>query len=299
MGLKRNEWLAIGFGSAFFLWLLWRSCKARHRNRDILPITINPGQNNRLPNQRQYGGASIPIIPPPIAGLPMSGNRPIPLNVQQQRILNHILTPTTLRDDLSDTSRLYADKIIDMTPEHQLLPLQVLDDKFEDEQCIICLDNLKCKGRPVVKLACEEHYFHYSCYETFLDDDNKKKEVELLFGESKHIDDMYSVKCPICRNKTTMQLVYINYPDIEIPIHNNISNFKDSYVSTAKSSYASAKSAPSLATNTLSSECIEVLSDYVSSDDTLTDGDYRTVDELDEVSLLDDEPDETTPLCEK
>lgn len=296
MGLTRNEAIGVGFGSVFILWLLWRTWKVKrqqNRNRGTLPfIRPIPGHRPSRPNHQPSSSAPLvpPVIhPPPIAGLPLNHNRPIPLNAQQQRILNHILTPTILRDDLSDTSRLYADKIIDMTPEHQLLPLQVLDEKFEVEQCIICLDNLKCKGRPVVKLACEEHYFHYSCYETFLDDDNKKKEVELLFGESKHIDDMYSVNCPICRKKTTMALVYINYPDIQIPTKkSNSLDIKESYISMAKSSYSSAKSASSLTIQTLN----------VDSDDVSSDGEYRTVDEMDEISLDESDPNETTPLFE-
>jgi hypothetical protein len=295
MGLTHNEAIGLGVSLFIILWILWRcwklKIKKQQQNRTILPIILRPQRNHQTSRR-----AHVQPVPPQI--LIPTQIRPIPLNVQQQRILNHILTPTTLRDDLNDTSRLYVDKIIDMTPEHQLLPLQVLDEKYEGEQCMVCLDILKWKGRPVVKLGCEDHYFHYSCYETFLDDDNKKKEVELLFGESKHIDDMYSVKCPICRTKTAMELVYINYPEFDIPIKNN-NILKESYLSNAKSSYASANSGPILNINSNSVYLdANILSDNVSSDNESSDNEYKTVDELEEIALDDENVNETTPLVE-
>lgn len=227
MTLTHPQIVGIAFGVGLLGWfIIAHYCKWRHRRHHR---TLPTNNNNT-------------ILPPPMGGVMVirdEQNRPtlLSLNRQQHEILKNSLTPSELNYDINDTSFEYVDKIIAMTPEHQLMPLQVLDDKNEgencgfyldpEEKCGFCLDPLKCGGRPIVKLACSDHYYHHSCFSTFVEDDKKKKNVGLIFGEIQKVDDMFAILCPICQIKTTIDKTFIEYPNISI---NDTDTFEDTPV---------------------------------------------------------------------
>lgn len=137
----------------------------------------------------------------------------VPLNNQQQEMLKNSLIPSELDYDIDDTSYDYICKIIQNTPESQLMPSNIFDSQYDDERCCLCLDPLKCenKNRPLVKLQCSNHFYHYSCFNTYIEDDKKKKDIKLLFREIQSIDEIFTINCPICKIDTFIDKIYIDY----------------------------------------------------------------------------------------
>lgn len=183
-------YVMFSIGVIILIWLIIKV--SRHIKWYNEPTILTAGIPNHLPQQI--------IIPPG------------PISREHQIILNNILKGSTeLNYDVNDMSTDYIQKIIHETPENRLYPLQFLDDKYKDENCMICLDPLKNKTRPIVKLSCMEHYFHHSCYSTLFEDESKKRKIEWLFGQITNSNDMYLISCPFCRKMVTIDTIYIHF----------------------------------------------------------------------------------------
>jgi hypothetical protein len=148
-----------------------------------------------------YQNSGGPIIPPG------------PINSVHQIMLDSVTKPTLLNEDIDDTCLSYIEMITLNTPESNLLPLQMLDDKYTDITCGVCLEYLKIKNRPIIKFNCGEHYFHYSCYKCMAEEDNKEKRIKYLFGQIKSPSEMFIMECPYCRKNTSVEYIYIKYPE--------------------------------------------------------------------------------------
>lgn len=210
MTLTHSQVAGICIAIGLLIWfIIAHYCKRRYRREGFVLPTTNHS-----------------VLPPPNGLVVVRDNNNnqtiLSLNRQQHEILKNSLTPSMLDYDVKDTSFQYVDKIIDITPENQLMPLQVLDQKYEEENCGFCLDPLKYKGRPIAKLGCNEHYYHYSCFKTFVEDDKKKKNVGLIFGEIQKVDDMFTIICPICQTKTKIDKIFIEYPNISVNDEHNM-----------------------------------------------------------------------------
>jgi hypothetical protein len=182
----------------------------------ILPVIIPHDENTTTYHTHnepyiEYNDSRRPFIPPG------------PIIAVHQRMLDSIMTPTLLNEDIDDTCLQYTEMIIKNTPESKLLPLQILDNKYMEINCGVCLEHLKIKERPIIKFNCNEHYFHYSCYQCMAEDNNKKKRIDYLFGQIKTPDEMFIIECPYCRKYTTVEFIYIKYPEIT-PQKNSDSN---------------------------------------------------------------------------
>lgn len=129
----------------------------------------------------------------------------------QNQIIQSALKPLDINEDLDDMSPGYTKEIIDTNPEHILIPVELLEQKYDDIECSICGDVLKVKTRPVALLSCG-HYLHYVCYRILLESDAKKKRMEYLFNEIKKTEEVFMVKCPLCRNISFIQGIYIKMP---------------------------------------------------------------------------------------
>lgn len=163
----------------------------------------------------QTNNINVPGIPNHIP------QQPIIITQEHQAIINDILkNPSEIDYDVNDTSDEYINKIKNETPKNKIFPLQLLEN--EPEKCMICLDPLKDGKRPLIRLSCQEHYFHYSCYQTLYADEMKKRKLEHIFGQIKNEAEMYFINCPFCRNKVVVDNIYIHYDDdIKIDMQHN------------------------------------------------------------------------------
>jgi hypothetical protein len=223
--------VSISFCSiVYILHSIWKQIKRCYKKRRydrvsdhsaILPqynVTDHPSIN---PLHTNFGG--YPNYQSHRHNLPEPGNSAIVsvpnhnrlglVSRQQEELINSILTPTKLDPELDDMSDYYNQMVIRNNPEYLLMPLMLLDDTYRDENCCICCDVLKIKSRPVIKLSCDEHYLHYSCYMTLAEDANKKKSVEYIFGQVKHINEMFAVACPFCQTDVYLDKIFVKYPE--------------------------------------------------------------------------------------
>lgn len=206
--MENSIYIIFGIGCFITLILIFKMCRVMHR-RSQNPIILTAGIPNHIPQQI--------IIPPG------------PISIEHQNIINNILGKSTeLNYDVNDMSPEYIYNIVNTVPQHKLFPLQFMDEKYEDETCMICLDPLKNKKRPIVKLSCNEHYFHHSCYKTLVEDESKKKKIEYLFGQITKQEEIYKINCPFCRKKVTAQTIYIYYEGFDnVETSNTIIEIED------------------------------------------------------------------------
>ena len=163
-------------------------------------------QNN---NNNNNNNNFVPHVIVPIRQNYGSNQPANPINYQEE-ILADVLTPTIEMDDINDVSPDYSQKIINSNPESLLFPIEIMPVTHESkETCVVCLDSIPYKYRPIIKLSCQ-HYYHYSCYETLVNDQSKDKRVRHLCGEK--MTNLFKVNCSVCRGDVIPESIYLKYP---------------------------------------------------------------------------------------
>lgn len=214
MGLgKEGSIIILSISTLCFIYIFYNLYKLY--KKFISQRNTNHIQQNVI--QNPVNGTSVigyqhPVIIPITSNTSQNGQQFI-MNEEGERMLNTILQPTILNDDVNDMNITYINQIITTNPEDIIMPLDSLDEKYGYELCCICMDTLKVKSRPITKLSCGEHYLHYSCFKTLLEDSNKKKRVKFLFGEIKKINDMFTTECPQCRKEVYANSIFIKFPE--------------------------------------------------------------------------------------